>query len=76
MTYACTDCSKCGKCYDKDSTCAACGGAIYLLDEACPTCGEPITDGMRQIARRAYMARKKKERQELFAFIRNNRGQA
>ena len=47
MTFACTDCSRCGKCYDKHGTCAACGGAINLLDDACPACGEPITDDMR-----------------------------
>ena len=30
MTFACTDCSRCGKCYDKHGTCAACGGSLEL----------------------------------------------
>ena len=50
MTFACTDCSRCGKCYDKHGVCAACGGAINLLDDACPACGEPITDAMRAVS--------------------------
>ncbi len=66
MTYACTDCSSCGKCYDKQSVCGACGGAISLLDDACPACGEPITDEMRERARRAYMERRKKDREAVF----------
>ena len=61
MTFACTDCSRCGKCYEKNSTCAACGGGIYLLDDACPACGEPITEDMRMAAKRAYMDKKKIE---------------
>ena len=65
MTFACTDCSTCGKCYEKNSTCAACGGAIYLLDDACPTCGEPITDEMRQTARKAYMDRKAQDKKKI-----------
>ncbi len=66
MTFACTDCSSCGKCYPKNSTCKACGGEIYLLDDACPTCGEPITDAMRQAAQDAYKAKRKKDRDMVF----------
>lgn len=65
MTFACTDCSSCGKCYEKNSTCDECGGAIYLLDDACPTCGEPITDEMRDAARQAYMDRRRAEKQDI-----------
>ena len=61
MTFACTDCSRCGKCYDKHGVCAACGGAINLLDDACPACGEPITDAMRERAKQAYLEQKKAE---------------
>ena len=56
MTFACTDCSRCGKCYDKHSTCPQCAGPINLLEDACPNCGEPITDAMlpsRNILRRS-----------------------
>lgn len=63
MTFACTDCSTCGKCYPKESVCAACGGEINLLDEVCPACGEPITEEMRQTARKAYMAKKAKDKE-------------
>lgn len=65
MTFACTDCSRCGKCYEKNSTCAACGGDIYLLDNACPSCGEPITDEMRAAAKNAYMDRKRVEHEKI-----------
>ena len=47
MTFACTDCSRCGKCYDKHGVCAA--------------CGEPITDAMRERAKQAYLEQKKAE---------------
>lgn len=67
MTFACTDCSRCGKCYDKHSTCAACGSAINLLDDACPQCGEPITDDMRMRAKQAYLDKKKVEHQQILA---------
>ena len=60
-TIACTDCSRCGKCYDKHGVCAACGGAVNLLDDACPACGEPITDAMRDRAKQAYLDKKKAE---------------
>lgn len=66
MTYACTDCSSCGKCYDKHSTCAACGGAINLLDDSCPACGEPITEAMRDEARRAYKDKRRADRDWVF----------
>lgn len=65
MTFACTDCSRCGKCYDKHALCTACGGDIYLLDDACPACGEPITQAMRDAARQAYMDRKKIEHDQI-----------
>ncbi|WP_172136116.1 hypothetical protein [Adlercreutzia sp. ZJ473] len=67
MTFSCTDCSRCGKCYDKRSTCAACGGDINLLDDACPNCGEPITDVMRSRAKQAYLAKKKVEHEQIIA---------
>ena len=64
MTFACTDCSRCGKCYDKHSTCAVCGGDINLLEDACPACGEPITDEMRSRAKQAYLTKKKAEHEK------------
>ncbi len=73
MTYACTDCSKCGKCYNKISECASCGEEINLLDECCARCGEPITEDMRQCAKKAFMEQKKKEREALFAAIKAHR---
>ena len=51
MTFACTDCSRCGKCYDKHST--------------CPNCGEPITDAMRDAAKQKYLAKKRIEHQKI-----------
>lgn len=65
MTFACTDCSRCGKCYENNSICAVCGGDIYLLDSACPTCGEPITDKMRAEAKREYIDRKRVEHEQI-----------
>ena len=73
MTYACTDCSKCGKCYNKVSTCSSCGHEINLLEDACPQCGESITEAMRHVAKKRFMAEKKKEREALFAAIRERR---
>ncbi len=67
MTYACTDCSTCGKCYPKESVCAVCGGAINLLDDSCSACGEPITDAMRETAREAFKAKRKADRDQVFA---------
>ena len=62
MTFACTDCSQCGKCYEKHSTCGRCGTDINLLDMACQQCGEPITDEMRNEAKRKYIEEKKREK--------------
>lgn len=67
MTIACTDCSRCGKCYDKHSNCKACGADINLLDDACPSCGEPITDAMRETARQAYIAKRKNDHDQVIA---------
>ena len=67
MTFSCTDCSRCGKCYDKHGHCARCGGDINLLDEACSACGEPITDDMRETARQAYMNEKRIEHEKIIA---------
>ena len=61
MTFACTDCSTCGKCYDKNSVCPQGGEAILLTDDACSACGAPITDDMREVAIQAYKDMKKKE---------------
>lgn len=65
MTFACTDCSRCGKCYDKQGVCARCANPINLLDDACGNCGEPITDEMRERAKRAYIEKKKAEHQRV-----------
>lgn len=65
MTFACTDCSRCGKCYDKHSTCQQCAGPINLLEDACPNCGEPITDAMRDAAKQKYLAKKRIEHQKI-----------
>lgn len=65
MTFACTDCSTCGKCYEKQATCKACGKEISLLDESCTFCEEPITDKMRERARSAYMDAKKQEHNQI-----------
>jgi predicted amidophosphoribosyltransferase len=67
MTFACTDCSRCGKCYDKNSVCSNCGNAINLLDDCCPVCGEPITDEMRDKARQVYKDQKKVEHEKIVA---------
>ena len=67
MTFACTDCTRCGKCYDKNSICPACGNPIYLLDDACPACGEPITDEMRNVAKQAYIDKKRAEKEKILA---------
>lgn len=67
MTFSCTDCSRCGKCYDKKSKCASCGGDINLLDDLCPSCKEPITDEMRSHAKRAYMEKKRTEHDGILA---------
>lgn len=67
MTFACTDCSRCGKCYDKHAACPACGGSINLLEDACPACGEPITDDMRARAKQAYLDKKKIEHDRVLA---------
>ena len=61
MTFACTDCSRCGKCYDKHAVCAGCGNDINLLDDACANCGTSITDSMRARAKQAYIDKKKAE---------------
>ena len=63
MTFACTDCSRCGKCHDKHSICARCGADINLLDDECPQCGEPITEEMRNAAKQKYIAEKKEEKE-------------
>lgn len=73
MSISCTDCSRCGRCYNKDSTCARCGSPIFLLDDNCVSCGEPITDEMREAARAIYMRQKKEERRMLFEMIKANR---
>ena len=73
MTYACTDCSKCGKCYNKISRCSSCGEEINLLEQACPNCGEPITEQERQEAKKLFMLKKKQEREALFAAIRSRK---
>lgn len=67
MTFSCTDCSRCGKCYDKNSTCPSCGGAINLLDDFCHACLEPITEEMRDRAKQAYLDEKKVERDRIIA---------
>lgn len=73
MSISCVDCSSCGKCYPKDSTCSQCGGVISLLDDRCPECKEPITDAMREAARQAYMQKKRDERDALFPGLKKNR---
>lgn len=67
MTIACTDCSRCGKCYDKHAICKQCGGDIDLLEDACPTCGEPITDAMREAAKQAYIDKRKADHDQVIA---------
>ncbi len=67
MTFACTDCSTCGKCYDKHAYCRACGSKINLLDEACPQCLEPITEEMREKAKKVYLDKKRAEHQQILA---------
>ena len=66
MTISCTECRTCGDCYPKETTCAVCGGEIWLLDDACPTCGEPITEEMRLEAREAFKKHKSDEFDMLF----------
>ena len=69
MTFACTDCSRCGKCYEKHTFCPNCGNAIFLLDDKCPVCAEPITDAMRNKAKKAYMERKRKEKEKVLELV-------
>lgn len=66
MTYACSDCSNCGKCYPKHEPCPSCGEDIYLLDDKCPHCGAPITDEMRETARHKYMDYKRGLREKVY----------
>jgi len=73
MSISCVDCANCGKCYDKNSTCPSCAESINLLDDACPACGEPITDAMRESARQAYMLYKRELRESLFPGLKANR---
>jgi predicted amidophosphoribosyltransferase len=73
MSISCVDCANCGKCYEKNSVCLVCGGIIYLLDEACPHCGEPITDAMREMAQEAYKRYKWELRESLFPGLARNR---
>lgn len=61
MTFACTDCSRCGKCYDKHAVCSDCGSDINLLDDACLNCGKPITEALRAQAKQIYIDKKKAE---------------
>ena len=37
-----------------------------MLDDSCPTCGEPITEEMREAARQKYMAKRKRDRDQVF----------
>lgn len=73
MSISCVNCSSCGKCYEKETDCATCGATIILLEKACPACGEPITEDMRDQARHAYMTRKQEEREKLFPGMKANR---
>ena len=68
MTFSCVDCTTCGKCYEKQSTCEQCGGEIHLLDEACTSCGEPITEEMREQAKKKYIDRRREERDAVLRF--------
>lgn len=65
MTISCSDCSSCGKCYPKEQKCPSCGADIFILDNACKACGAPITDEMRDIAKKEFMAMRAKERQKV-----------
>jgi len=66
VTYACSDCSNCGKCYPKEQKCPTCGADIYMLDDACAACGAPITDEMRLVVKKKFMAERAKQREKVF----------
>lgn len=64
----CGLCHECGNCYPRKSTCPLCGATISLDDDACESCGAPVTEGMRTEARERF---KQERREELDASFGN-----